>query len=101
MKKMEVAFARFDYMHGEIKNEINHAIKEVVDSNWFIGGKGVKTHKWGAPLGGGRCHMHTPGSLPLPSPPGGEATAAKRPTPQPVSAESTTFRSKVSGSCRP
>lgn len=39
MKKIEVAFAKFDFMHNEIREEIDKAIKSVVDSNFFIGGK--------------------------------------------------------------
>ena len=36
---MKVDFARFDYMHNELKDEIKEAIDRVVDSNWFIDGK--------------------------------------------------------------
>lgn len=36
---MKVDFARFDYMHNELKDEIKNAIERVVDSNWFIDGK--------------------------------------------------------------
>lgn len=36
---MKVDFQKFEYMHNEIKEEIKSAINEVVDSNWFIGGK--------------------------------------------------------------
>lgn len=36
---MKVEFARFDYMHNELKDEINDAINRVINSNWFIDGK--------------------------------------------------------------
>ena len=39
---MKVDFARFDFMHNELKKEINDAINRVVDSNWFIDGKEVE-----------------------------------------------------------
>lgn len=36
---MKVDFAKFDYMHDELKEEIKSAINDVIDSNWFISGK--------------------------------------------------------------
>ena len=36
---MKVDFARFDYMHNELKNKIIEAVNRVIDSNWFIDGK--------------------------------------------------------------
>ena len=36
---MKVDFARFDYMHNELKDEIKDAVDRVIDSNWFIDGK--------------------------------------------------------------
>lgn len=36
---MKVDFARFDYMHNELKDEIKEAVNRVIDSNWFIDGK--------------------------------------------------------------
>lgn len=36
---MKVDFARFDFMHNELKDEIKNAIDRVVESNWFIDGK--------------------------------------------------------------
>lgn len=36
---MNVEFAKFDKMHDEIKQELQDAIMDVVDSNWFISGK--------------------------------------------------------------
>jgi len=36
---MKVDFARFDYMHNELRDEIKEAIGRVINSNWFIDGK--------------------------------------------------------------
>lgn len=36
---MKVDFAKFDYMHEELKDKIKESINRVVDSNWFIDGK--------------------------------------------------------------
>lgn len=40
---MKVDFAKFDYMHDEIKQELKDAVNEVIDSNWFISGKKLET----------------------------------------------------------
>lgn len=39
---MKVDFARFDFMHNELKEEIKDAIDRVVSSNWFVDGKEVE-----------------------------------------------------------
>lgn len=36
---MKVPFASFEYMHCEMRNELDHAIRNVMDCNWFILGK--------------------------------------------------------------
>lgn len=35
---MKVDFARFDFMHNELKEEIKSAVDRVIESNWFIDG---------------------------------------------------------------
>lgn len=36
---MNIPFASFEYMHQELQQELNFAIKEVIAGNWFIRGK--------------------------------------------------------------
>ena len=36
---MKVPFVDFKVMHGEIRDDLDQAYKEVMDSNWFIGGQ--------------------------------------------------------------
>ena len=40
---MKVEFAKFDFMHNELKKEIKDAIDGVIQSNWFIEGKEVSS----------------------------------------------------------